>query len=110
MKKLVVLATAMGLMVALFAGVALAKVIDGNGGNNTLVGTPKADTMRGYGGNDLIRAVDSKEDDVECGRGFDRVTANPGDDLDNCERVIRDGVRVDDRDDRYDKDHDRYED
>jgi Ca2+-binding RTX toxin-like protein len=97
----------MSVMVVVFAGVALAKVINGDDNDNTLVGTNRADTIRGKGGDDLlrgkqgddtlipgsgedivygrdgddvIRAVDRSQDLIGCGTGgFDRVRANPGD-------------------------------
>ena len=47
-------------------------------------------------GDDYIRAVDGSEDDISCGPGSDRVRANPGDNVqEGCEKIIRDGIRVD---------------
>jgi hypothetical protein len=97
--------------------------INGDDGPNTLKGTPNSDAIYGYGGadridardgedalrlgggpdkgrggrgNDHIRAVDGSKDDIYCGRGADRVKANPGDNVTKeCERVIRIGKRVD---------------
>jgi Ca2+-binding RTX toxin-like protein len=97
--------------------------IKGNNRANTLVGTPNDDAIYGYGGADRIdargggdtlhlgdgsdkgrggrgeddiRAVDGSKDDIYCGPGSDRVKANPGDNVSGgCEKVIRDGVRVD---------------
>ena len=113
----------MSVMVFVFAGVALAASIKGNNRANTLVGTPNSDAIYGYGGadridargggdtlhlgdgkdkgqggrgNDHIRAVDGSKDDIYCGPRSDRVKANPGDNVSGgCEKVIRDGVRVD---------------
>jgi hypothetical protein len=114
----------MSLMVLVFAGVALAALIKGDDEPNTLEGTHKAaDAIYGYGGADHVRgrsggdalrlgggqdvghggygddfigAVDKSKDDISCGPGSDRARANPGDDIeDGCEKVIRDGVRVD---------------
>ena len=103
------------------SGVALAKTINGNDRDNVLFGTEPADTIRGFGGedvifgldggdiliggrgqdevfggndNDAIKSVDRSEDFIYCGLGRDRVRANPGDDLFNCERVVRDGPKV----------------
>jgi Ca2+-binding RTX toxin-like protein len=117
MRRAGIFLTLMSVMVLVFAGVALAAVINGNDRNNTLIGTPRHDVIRGFGGNDtirgrggeddmfggrgrdFIRAVDRREDDITCGRGFDQVRANPGDDIEGgCERVVRDGIRVDDND------------
>ena len=117
MRNTAILVALMGVLVALFSGVALAKVINGNGADNRLVGTPKADTIRGFGGedvikgragadtliggsgdddvygsygNDVVRVVDGDDDDeVYCGGGFDRVRADDDDDVSgSCERVV----------------------
>ena len=54
------------------------------------------DVGHGGYGDDFIGAVDKSKDDISCGPGSDRARANPGDDIeDGCEKVIRDGVRVD---------------
>jgi hypothetical protein len=121
MKSTVVLLAATGMILGLFAGVALAKTINGNDRDNMLFGTKRADNIRGLGGedmifgldggdtltggrgrdsvfggngNDEIKAVDRSEDLIFCGPGRDRVRANPGDDLFICERVVRDGPKV----------------
>ena len=120
-KRTVVLLAATGMILALFAGVALAKTINGNNRDNVLFGTERADTIRGFGGedvifgldggdtliggrakddvfggngNDEIKAVDRSEDLIFCGLGRGKVRANPGDDLFSCERVVRDGPKV----------------
>jgi Ca2+-binding RTX toxin-like protein len=123
MKRAGILLTLMSVMVFVFAGVALAALIEGNDRPNTLVGIPKGDAIYGYGGadriegrgggdalylgggsdegygqrgNDYIGAVDGSVDDIYCGPGSDRARANPGDNVaEGCERVIRDGIRVD---------------
>jgi Ca2+-binding RTX toxin-like protein len=123
MKRAGIFMTLTSVMVFMFAGVALAALIEGNDGPNTLVGTPKGDAIYGYGGadriegrgggdalylgggsdegygergDDYIGAVDGTEDDIFCGPGSDRARANPGDNVaEGCERVIRDGIRVD---------------
>jgi hypothetical protein len=121
MKRTVVLLAATRMIPARFAGVALAKTINGNDRDNVLFGTERADTIRGFGGEDVIfgfdggymliggrgrddvfggngnneiKAVDRSEDLIFCGLGRDRVRANPGDDLFTCERVVRDGPKV----------------
>ena len=114
MKRAGIFLTLISVLVFVFAGVALAAVINGNNGNNNLVGTPRADHIRGFGGNDTIRgrggedelmggtgndyirAVDHRKDDINCGPGNDRARANPGDDIKggSCEKVIRAGQRV----------------
>jgi Ca2+-binding RTX toxin-like protein len=122
-KRAAIFLTLMSVMVFMFAGVALAALIKGNDGSNTLVGTPKGDAIYGYGGadlihargggdalrlgggsdegygergGDLISAVDGTEDAIFCGPGSDRARASPGDNVaESCERVIREGIRVD---------------
>ncbi|HKH39549.1 MAG TPA: hypothetical protein VKA82_20520 [Rubrobacter sp.] len=123
MKRAGILLTLMSVLVFVFAGVALAALIEGNDRPNTLVGTPKGDAIYGYGGADRIEgrgggdalylgggsdegygergdddigAVDGSVDDIYCGPGADRARVNPGDNVaEGCERVIRDGIRVD---------------
>jgi Ca2+-binding RTX toxin-like protein len=141
MKRAGILLTLMSVLVFVFASVALAALIEGDDGANTLVGTPRGDAIYGYGGADLIhargggdalylgggsdegyggdggdtlrlgygsdegygergddyiRAVDGTEDAIFCGPGSDRARANPGDNVaEGCERIIRDGIRVD---------------
>jgi Ca2+-binding RTX toxin-like protein len=125
MRTTTLLITLMSVMVVVFAGVALAKVIQGNDNDNRLRGTDRDDTINGKGGedfingkrgndklilgsgedrvfgdkgNDVIRAVDTNQDAINCGHGIDRVRANPGDVVSShelrCEKVIREGPRV----------------
>ncbi len=124
MKRIPALFALVVLLSALFTSVALAKTIIGNNGENTLTGTNRADTIDGRGGQDSIfgrggqdtliggtgedsifggrgadhiRAVDKSEDTISCGAGIDRVRANPGDRVaSDCEKVVREGSRVDD--------------
>jgi len=114
-KRAGILLTLISVLVFVLAGVAMAALINGNNANNNLVGTPRADVIRGNGGNDNIRgrggddevmggpggdyihAVDKVEDDINCGRGRDVAKANPADDIEGgCERVIRAGKHVGD--------------
>lgn len=110
MRKVAILIAAMGIMVAAFAGVAVAKTILGTSGPDTLVGTSENDTIRGFGGadnitgrgdsdrlfggggNDFIDARDPRPegDQVDCGAGFDKVLVDQGTEdvvANNCERV-----------------------
>ena len=101
MSKMAALLVAVGLMLVLFAGTALAVVKVGNNAPNRLVGTAENDTLRGRGGTDtIIGKGDSDrlyggraEDDlVDCGRGRDKVlTDNTTEDRirANCEVVRR---------------------
>ena len=123
MNRAAIFLTLVSVMVFVFAGVALAALIEGDDGANTLVGTPNGDAIYGYGGadriegrgggdalrlgggsdegygergDDFIGAVDGTEDAIFCGPGSDRARANPGDNVaEGCERIIREGVRVD---------------
>jgi Ca2+-binding RTX toxin-like protein len=112
-RRMAVLIAVMGLMVMVFAGVALAATKIGDAGPNRLVGTAENDTLKGQGGadtligkgdsdllvggrgNDRINARESgraEEDRVDCGRGRDTVlTDNTTEDkiAKNCEVVKR---------------------
>src|SRR5215212_9028659 len=95
MKRAGIFLTLISVIVLVFAGIALAAVINGNNGNNNLVGTPRGDHIRGFGGNDTIRGRGGA-DEMMGGPGNDRARANPGDDIKggSCEKVIRAGQRV----------------
>ena len=122
-KRAAIVLTLVSVMVLVFAGVALAALIEGDDGSNSLVGTPKGDAIYGYGGadriegrgggdalrlgggsdegygergDDYISAVDGTQDATYCGPGSDRARANPGDNVaEGWERIVRDGTRVD---------------
>src|SRR5215208_5538516 len=110
MRRLYILLTVTVVLVgALFAGHgALAKVLTGTAGNDTLVGTNEKDRLKGRGGDDLIRASGGDdevyagagddlffasdtdgEDFIDCGDGFNRVETINRDDKTkrNCERA-----------------------
>jgi hypothetical protein len=119
MRRTVTLAgLCMALLVVMSAGAALARTINGDDGNNILIGTDRSDVIRGFGGDDVIRgrggndvligglgddtlvggrgndtidAVDGSGGDfVVCGSGFDKVRADVGDIVStNCEDVQR---------------------
>src|SRR5215213_4470749 len=104
MNRLYILLTMMVMMVgALFAThEALAKVLTGTGGKDTLLGTDRDDHLDGRGGdgdddvdagagNDLIYARDTDGVDyIDCGGGFDKVETIHRDDRtkSNCERAL----------------------
>jgi hypothetical protein len=111
MRRVALLLTVMSLLLAMFAGVALARVIVGTNGPDRLVGTAENDTIRGRGGNDTIIGrgdsdrlfggrgndfIDARDprpegDFVDCGPGFDRVWVDPSTEdvvARNCERVV----------------------
>ena len=110
MRRITTIATTLMLMVALSAGAAFAALVEGNSGNNTLTGTPRADVIHAYGGNDLVSALEGRDevhggygddhlisqdlnsggigqrDVVDCGPGYDTFEADYEDRvLDNCE-------------------------
>jgi RTX calcium-binding nonapeptide repeat (4 copies) len=82
MNRLHILLTVMLVMVgALFAGhEALAKVLIGTDGDNTLLGSNRDDLLRGRGGDDTIRGRGG-DDVIFPGEGDDDVFAGAGDDL-----------------------------
>src|SRR5215217_6150205 len=82
MKRLHILLTVMLVMVgALFAGhEALAKVLIGTDGDNTLLGSDRDDHLKGRGGDDTIRGRGGN-DEIIPGEGDDDVFAGAGDDL-----------------------------
>jgi Ca2+-binding RTX toxin-like protein len=47
-------------------------MVEGTNGDNTLTGTPKADTIRAYGGEDVVRGL-SGRDKILAGKGRDRL-------------------------------------
>ncbi len=69
-------AAAVGLLAAMPAGAAV-KV--GTNGNNTLVGTAKADVLLGVGGNDTLRGL-AGPDRLDGGKGADVLKGGPGND------------------------------
>jgi Ca2+-binding RTX toxin-like protein len=96
-RRVVILAAVIGLMLAIFAGTALAVTRVGTAGPDRLVGTPENDTLRGRGGadtligrgdsdrllggrgNDLIKARErgrAEDNLIDCGRGRDTVVTD----------------------------------
>ena len=63
------------LMVALSAGAAFAALVEGNNGDNGLLGTPRADIIHAYGGKDLVSALEGR-DEVHGGYGADTLYGN----------------------------------
>jgi Ca2+-binding RTX toxin-like protein len=97
MKRAGVFLTLMSVMVFVFAGIAVATIINGNNGNNTLVGTPRADVIRGYSGADSISGGGGEDelmggagnDYIAGGPGYDRCKGGPGaDTLRGCEQGV----------------------
>ena len=88
MRRTVLLLAVMAVAIVVASGVALANNIEGNGGNNRLVGTNGDDTISGGGGNDDIFGKggqdrlngDSGNDDVYGGGKGDRLQSGQGQD------------------------------
>jgi Ca2+-binding RTX toxin-like protein len=97
MRRMTILVVALGLILVLFAGTALAVVKVGNDGPNRLVGTAQNDTLRGMGGADTIIGK-GDSDRLYGGRGRDHINARERgraeDDLVDCGRG-RDTVLTD---------------
>jgi Ca2+-binding RTX toxin-like protein len=82
---------------ALFGGLGNDRVVGGSGrdllsggsGADRLVGGPGRNSYKGGSGNDSINAANGVREQVDCGFGRDRVTADPRDRLTGCERVTR---------------------
>ncbi len=53
-RKMRVLPVAVVLLVALCAGAAFAALVEGNNRDDSLRGTPYADTIRAFGGDDVV--------------------------------------------------------
>jgi plastocyanin len=64
--------------------------LNGSEGDDTLTGGPGKDTFNGGPGNDKINSKDGIVEDVNCGRGKDKVVhSDRKDHLHNCESVKR---------------------
>jgi Ca2+-binding RTX toxin-like protein len=61
--------------------------LDGGPGNDKLTGGAGADRIAAGAGNDTVNAKDGKADQVNCGPGSDRVSADRSDVLKGCEVV-----------------------
>jgi Ca2+-binding RTX toxin-like protein len=57
------------------SGVALAALVEGNNADNTLRGTPEADTIHAYGGDDVVWAF-SGRDEIHGGNNADTLYGN----------------------------------
>ena len=80
MKRMTWLVVLMGLLVALFASMAVADTFVGGAGNNTISGTNGDDFIRGLGGNDTLSGR-LGDDRIYGGDGADTVVGQPGDDI-----------------------------
>ena len=91
MRRMVLVMTVGALFLALSATVALAAVVSGTGGPDTLHGTDGNDVIYGYGGADTIDGRGGNDviygggggDSIEGGNGSDAVYAGRGNDFVN---------------------------
>ena len=74
-RRMVVLLAVIAVALVLGSGVALAALVEGNDRDNQLTGTNYADTIRAYGGNDLVWAL-SGRDRIYGGYGADQLYGN----------------------------------
>ena len=79
MRRMSLMIVAMVVALVLGSGVALAALVEGDGGANTLTGTSGADTIRAFGGDDLVRSLGGP-DRIYGGRGNDRLYGGRGND------------------------------
>jgi Ca2+-binding RTX toxin-like protein len=64
-------------------------LIDGLGGNDALTGGPGYDLINGGAGNDTISARDDGPDTIDCGPGTDTATVDRSEDgVFDCETVV----------------------
>jgi hypothetical protein len=67
--------------------------LDGGNGNDAITGGAAKDRVTGGGGNDTISARDMTRDQIDCGAGHDKVTADRADAVKSCEYVRRSATR-----------------
>ena len=79
MRKIATITTTLMLMMALSTGAAFAALVEGNNNYNILFGTPRADTIKAYGGDDLVIGLKGN-DRINGGKGQDRLNGGYGDD------------------------------
>jgi Ca2+-binding RTX toxin-like protein len=80
MRQTALLLTTMAAIVVLASGVALAALVEGDDRDNILIGTPSADTIKGYGGDDRVRSL-AGPDEVYGGTGRDKLRGGGDSDL-----------------------------
>jgi Ca2+-binding RTX toxin-like protein len=59
-------------------------VLTGGLGTDTITGGSGADTISAGAGKDVIKAQDGEKDEINCGLGYDVVTADPSDTKKRC--------------------------
>src|SRR5918997_2256595 len=79
MRRVTLLVSAIGVVMLLICGVALAAEFDGTPEADTIVGTPNPDEIRGRGGNDTLSGAGAS-DFVRGDAGNDSVSGNAGGD------------------------------
>jgi len=70
MRRLILVLTAMGVAMLLASGVALAELIDGTSGNDTIRGTSSSDLINGFAGDDTLSGL-AGSDIINGGDGAD---------------------------------------
>src|SRR5918998_66159 len=75
MRRTALMFVAMVVALVLGSGVALAALVEGNNRDNQLTGTDYADTIRAYGGEDVVWAL-SGRDRIYGGYGADYLYGN----------------------------------
>jgi hypothetical protein len=77
------------LVVLVLAAPAAAATISGTVRGELLLGTAAPDRIKAGAGNDFVQAAFGGVDKVDCGAGNDLVSADLGDQVANCETVVR---------------------
>jgi Ca2+-binding RTX toxin-like protein len=78
-RRVTLMFMALAMALVLGSGVALAALVEGDNRDNTLTGTPRADTIRAFGGDDLVRSLGGP-DRIYGGKGNDRLYGGYGND------------------------------
>ena len=79
MRRVILWCTVAIIALILVSGAALAALVEGTDGDDTLVGTPNADEMYGYAGNDSLDGRDG-DDSIWGGDGNDTLRGSGGND------------------------------
>ena len=75
MRRVTLMIMALAMALVSGSGVALAALVEGDNGDNTLTGTPRADTIRAFAGEDVVWGF-SGRDQIFGGNGADELYGN----------------------------------